>query len=202
MKKTAVLQSDETLMAGICGTPEQRAFALEHIFVHSGWRETALAMLLRAGAAWPDAQDAVQEAMITLDRRVRKGYYDPSRASLKTYFIGICHGQFATQQRSGRRIALGAPPGEFLVFQPLENPESLYLEEEGKQLIRKTLERLETHCRELLLRYMLSFSMKEIRDELQIVSDAMTRKTAMNCRKKLFFLLENNPILKSYFEEK
>lgn len=202
MEKTAVLQSDETLVAHICGTAEQRALALEYIFVQSGWRETALATLLRAGAAWPDAQDAVQEAMITLDRRVRKGYYDPSRASLKTYFIGVCHGQFATQQRSVHRTSLVENPGEFLTYEPAENPESLCLEEESKQLLRKALERLETHCRELLLRYMLSFSMKEIREDLQIASDAMTRKTAMNCRKKLFSLLENSPILKSYFEEK
>lgn len=201
MKNPPETYTDHILASHVCGSAEQREQALEYIYVHSGWREAALASLRLSGASTADARDAVQEALISLDHHLRNGRYDPGR-SLKNYWLGICHGQLATRQRSNRRTSYpGDPTGAAAALSPADDPETLHLKSEEKQLIRQALDRLDQRCRDLLTRYMLSFSMKEIREEFQIVSDAMTRKAAMNCRKKLFQLFEEKPVLKNYFDK-
>ena len=201
MKQQAKTYTDSALVTDICGTEEQRAQALAHIYMYSGWRETALASLLHAGAPMQDAKDAIQESLLTLDRHVRSGKYDKER-SLKNYFIGICHGHFFGQKRKGWRTDYVDDLGKLSNAEPVENPEALHLKEEATQLMQQIISRLDERCQNLLTRYMFSFSMKEIRDEFNIVSDDMTRKLAMNCRKKLFQLFEANPTFKNYFNQK
>ena len=151
MKQQAKTYTDTNIATDICGTEEQRAQALAHIYMSSGWRETALASLLHAGAPMQDAKDAVQESLLTLDRHVRSGQYDVSR-SLKNYFIGICHGHFLGQKRKGWRTDYVEDFGKLSNAEPVENPEALHLKEEATQLMQQIIGRLDERCQNLLTR--------------------------------------------------
>ncbi len=188
--------TDEQLVGMICGSAEERERALHFLFVHSGWREEALTQLQRRGAGWQDAKDAVQEAFITLDKQVRSGGFEKGR-SLKAYFWGVCEGRIYSYKRGKKRVENGS---EAPVMVEDETPESELLKAERKNMIRKALWRLDDRCRDLLTRYMLSFSMKEIREQLNIVSEGMTRKIAFDCRQKLAALIDNHPSLRRYLK--
>lgn len=200
MSKTSEALTDEALKKMICASPAERETALHYIFVKSGWREQALSILKGKGVPQPDAEDAVQEALIALDRHVREGGFAEGQ-SLKNYFVGICKGRVYVHQRSRQRIHTTSDMAGFQINTG-QTPETAILETEQKNMVRRLLNLLDHKCRDLLKLYMLSFSMKEIKDELGIKSDEMTRKSAYDCRKKFASLLDENPLIKRYFGDK
>lgn len=184
----------------ICGTVEEREAALHYIYVASGWREAAQHALRRKGVASVDAKEAIQEALIEFDRKVREGRM-PEEAPLKAYFIGICGGKAFVGRRSQRNIRLVDDFGVFEQTTVVTTPEAETLKTEHQEIVKRLLGYLDEHCRQLLIYYMLSFSMKEIRDNMSLKSDEATRKSAFDCRKKLAALLDKSPMWKQYFEE-
>ena len=188
--------TDADLVQMICGQKLDRERALHYIFVHSGWLKEVMSGLRHQGVALQDANDAIQEALITLDKHVRSGSFDRTKP-LKQYFWGICKGRAYSNNRSKKRINDdGVIPEEVIS----DTPETEMLKIEKKDIIRRLLNQLDETCRDLLSRYMLSFSMKEIKEEMQIVSDAMTRKKAHDCRQKLANMIDNNPTIKRYLK--
>lgn len=198
MKRIYPAIPDLELVRMICGQESERERALEYIFARAGWRESVTAILLARKAPLSDIEDAIQEGLIVLDNHIRNFHYDPSR-SMKNYFIGICIGKYRTRTRSAASTSL-TDDEMFFDAPDMENPEVLMLAAEQKDLVRALLERMDERCRELLRLYKLSFSMAEIREQLGIVSDGMTRKMAFECRKKFQTLFENNPALRKLFD--
>jgi RNA polymerase sigma factor (sigma-70 family) len=198
MSKKIETLTDAALVRMMCGTETDRNTALHYIFVESGWRQEALVILQNKCIQLPDAKDALQQALIILDQKVRQGDYRQAE-SMKNYFIGICKKRVFVAQRSVQRVDFEA---EFPNTADLQTPEIDFLNNEKKDLVRQILNQLDEKCRELLKLYMLSFSMKEIRAELNIVSDEMTRKKAYECRKKFANLFDNYPTIKQYFNDK
>lgn len=182
----------------ICGTYEEREAAWRYIYVESGWCNVAKRVLRQEGFFSADADEAIQDAVITFDRKAREKQI-PESAPLKAYFIGICKGRAYVGKRSQQHILLAADIGIFENGAMAPNPESLVLKAEHQEIIKRLLGYLDEHCRQLLEHYMLSFSMKEIKDEMALKSDAATRKSAFDCRKKFATLLDKNPIWKQYF---
>jgi hypothetical protein len=197
MPKTITHLSDALLKNMICGSAENRNTALHYIFVESGWRQEALVILQNQGTQLSDAKDAVQQALILLDQKVRSGEYRPEE-SMKKYFIGICKKRVFVAKRSMQRVDFEATLPT--VIDP-NTPELDLLNDEKRGLVRYILNQLDEKCLELLKLYMLSFSMKEIKESLNIVSDEMTRKKAFECRKKFATLFDNHPTIKQYFKD-
>ena len=180
----------------ICSVATERDEALHYIFVVSGWRKEASSKIQMQGYDVQDVKDAIQEAMIILDRKVRDGSFDKEK-SLKNYFLGICEGRAYSFKRSRIRIS---SEEEMPIVSYSETPETEYFTKETKNLVRRLLDQLDEVCKELLTHYMLSFSMKEIQTEMQISSGSNTRKKAFECRQKLALLINNSNYLKKYFE--
>lgn len=196
MPKNAEMFTDANLIRMICGQSTDREKALHYIFVHSGWFKEAMNHLQKKGIPSQDAKDAIQEAFIILDKQVRNGSFERDKP-LKQYFLGICAGRVYSNKRSQKRIN---ESDEMPVIVHPDTPETETLETERKNIIRRLLNQLDDKCRDLLTHYMLSFSMKEIRELMNITSDVMTRKMAYDCRQKLANLIDNNPTIKRYFK--
>lgn len=188
--------TDTELVRKICNVATERDEALHYIFVVSGWRKEASSKIQMQGYDVQDVKDAIQEAMIILDRKVRDGSFDKEK-SLKNYFLGICEGRAYSFKRSRIRIS---SEEEMPIVSYSETPETEYFTKETKNLVRRLLDQLDEVCKELLTHYMLSFSMKEIQTEMQISSGSNTRKKAFECRQKLALLINNSNYLKKYFE--
>ncbi len=196
MSKNPKKFTDEVLIQMICGQNVDRDRALHYIFVDSGWQEEAMHYLQHKGVHLQNAKDAFQEALIALDQHIRSGSFDKKK-SLKPYFMGICEGRAFSNKRSQQRIDNQA---EMPIVVTSETPETETLKTEKRDIIRRLLLQLDDKCRILLNHYMLSFSMKEIREMMHISSDAMTRKMAFECRQKLGALIDENPTLKRYLQ--
>jgi RNA polymerase sigma factor (sigma-70 family) len=148
------------------------------------------------GVSLQNAKDAFQEALITLDQHIRSGNFDRNKP-LKPYFMGICEGRAFSNKRSTKRIDTNE---EMPIIITPDTPETETLETERKEILRQLLQKLDDKCRVLLTHYMLSFSMKEIRELMNISSDSLTRKMASGCRQKLAELIDANPRLKRYLK--
>lgn len=188
--------TETDLVFMICGDAIDRDKALHYIYAHSGWLKEAKKGLQDRGVSSHDTKDALQEALITLDKHVRNGTFDKNK-SLKQYFWGICKGKVYVQQRSQKRTK----NQEFLPDETVfETPETEILDIEKKDILNRLLKQLGDKCHDVLTHYMLSFSMKEIKVELGIKNENLTRKTAFDCRQKLATMIDNNPSLKRYFK--
>lgn len=128
MSKTSLPLKDDILTNMICGTASNRNKALHYIFAESGWRQDAIHILQKNGTPLSDAKDAIQEALIILDRQVRNGNYKKEE-SMKHYFLGICKKSVFAAKRRLQRVDYEA---EFPILVSHNTPEMDFLKEEKK----------------------------------------------------------------------
>ena len=188
--------TDEALVQLICGHAADRDTAFNYIFKHPSWGKAALNILLRQGVGLQDAKEAVQEGVITFDLHIRNSDYKKEYA-LKNYFIGICKGRAYSNKRGRIRIDNS---DDIPIIEDYETPESKALKAEKATIIRRLIKQLKEPCPEALKLYMLSFSRREIKEELNIKSEGMTGQILFDCRNKLAKLIDENPTLKRYFK--
>ncbi len=183
--------SDAALIAKICGQAKDRNKALQYIFAQSGWCENIIAQLRKRGATVAVAENAIQDSLIVLDRQVRCGQFKKGE-SLENYFWGICKWMYirATKQRKDLSIEGTKEDLEE------KSPETEIFKDNLKEIVRQLLSQLNGRCQSALKLYMLSFSMREIGDELQ-TNENHARKIVHDCRLKLAELIDENPDLKS-----
>ena len=198
MPKSIEYSSNE-LVNMLCGTEVNRELALYFIYKKSGWVEEVRSIMLRYGHDDVSIKDAIHDSIIILDKNVRNGQFK-HEYTLKNYFFGICLGRVKSNKRTTRRIEDDVDVNQMNI-EIIDTPESTFLQEELKNTIQKLLNLMDKTCQELLKKYMLSFSMKEIREILNIKSDVMTRKKAHECRSKLAQLIDSNPTIKRFLKE-
>lgn len=189
---------DETLLKMICGTADERDKALAYLYTDSGWINEAKKIFRRSGISTEDSDDLIQEAFITFDRNLRNGKYLVQLGALKNYFLGIAKYKMIEAQR--RSIKQSQELDRVPELQNGETPETILLLSEEKNIIRRLLNLLNERCKELLKLYMLSYSMKEIKAEINLDSDNAARQATFNCRKKFAELFEQRPSLKKNFK--
>lgn len=166
-------------------------------FIYTSFRKSAKAIMVAAGANAPDADDAIQEAIVVLDNSIRNGKYQAS-SNLKNYFIGICKGRIYSNKRSTKRINW---TDDNLKMDGIETtqPETLMLEEEEKSILNNLLNMLDEKCRDVLRLYKLSYAMDEIATETDLGNANNARQWVYKCRKRLTKLVSQNPSFQNYF---
>lgn len=189
---------EETLLKMICGKADERDKALAYLYMDSGWINDAKKIFKRAGISKEDAEDLMQEAFIIFDQNLRKGSYLRELGSLKNYFLGICKNKMVMEQRRRGKSSMDIDHAPEL--ENIENPETILLLTEEKNIIRRLLNLLNERCKKLLELYMLSYSMYEIKTEIKLDSDNAARQATFNCRKKFAELFEQRPSLKKNFK--
>ncbi len=193
MSKNIDVFTDADLVKMICGQAYDRERALHYIYVQSGWTKEAMRGLQKQGVSVSDAKNAIQEALIVLDKHIREGDFDKQK-SVQQYFWGICKGRVFSNNRSQWRISHVEETPDDIVK---HTPETETISNDTKTILRQLIGQLSERCQERLRLYLLSFSHKEVRDIMNLPSEEMARKLAHDCRSKLGKLIDKNPTLKN-----
>ncbi|NRB52933.1 MAG: sigma-70 family RNA polymerase sigma factor [Saprospiraceae bacterium] len=167
----------------------KRNWAFYQFYSDEKIRSWARAYIQNQGGQLEDVEDVFQESIIVLDRNVRENRFEGGSA-LMTYFGSIIKWSWLTYKRKQKPFSeLKAE----LIKENVESIENDFIKEERKSLINFAISKLDEHCRKLLSLYKLDYSMKEIKELLNISSPALAKKQAFNCRKKLRAIFLDNP---------
>jgi len=174
-----------------------RKEALRFIFL--SWQNIAKAILLKSGTQITEVENAIQEAIIVLDNHIRNGKFE-KKSNLKNFFIGICKGRLYSNLRSIKRIDWTDDHQKMDGIE-LQEPETLMLEKEQKAIIQHMLSLLDRKCREVLKLYQLSYTNKEIAQEVGLSNANNARQWVSICKKRLKELIIKNPLFANYFND-
>lgn len=189
MKKA--FQSDEALIEAIRkgGTSRQRA--IRQIYHNERLRQRVVRFVQANSGNQQDGQDMYHEGIIVLDRNLRNDKFR-GETSLEGYLFSICRFQWMNQIRKNTRIDLQDDHQQ--LDQPVvENPESLSMDAEKKDVLDQVLDQLGERCKKILSLWKLNYSMQEIADQLGFSSAAMATKNKYKCHKSLMTFLRTHP---------
>jgi len=147
-------------------------------------RRAVTSLVRRSGGSADDADDILQEALVSFWERVRTGRFTYS-ARLSTYIYAVARNIWLRRlARVRREVTLPAeeddPPGEDL--SPLEQ----VMEDEQSQMVRRALERLGEPCKKLLLLYYWEeLPMEEIASRLGFANADTAKSKKYQCKKAL-----------------
>ncbi|HXX64033.1 MAG TPA: sigma-70 family RNA polymerase sigma factor [Bacteroidota bacterium] len=147
-------------------------------------RRAVTSLVRRSGGSADDADDILQEALVSFWERVRTGRFTYS-ARLSTYIYAVARNIWLRRlARVRREVTLRAeeddPPGEDL--SPLEQ----VMEDEQSQMVRRALERLGEPCKKLLLLYYWEeLPMEEIASRLGFANADTAKSKKYQCKKAL-----------------
>lgn len=140
-----------------------------------------------------DGQDMFHEGIIVLDRNIRQDKFR-GESSLSGYLFSICRLLWMNQIRKKGKTEL-RDDTMTMDQAEIDNPESLSMKEEKKELLRKVINQLGERCKKILELWQLSYSMQEIADKLGFSSAAMATKNKYKCHKSLMNYLKEHPQL-------
>ncbi len=129
-----------------------------------------------------DARDIFQETVLTLFEQLSAGKFE-QRSSLKTWIYAVCRNKWLKQLAKKKKdIRLV----DFENYGAFEIPEEERADNEGARAVRKSLEQLGLHCRQLLLLfYYFRKSMEEIATDLGYTNAANAKSQKYKCLQKL-----------------
>lgn len=190
--------TDDQIISALLGLEEHRNEIFKYLYISSGWRNWVIEHVRQNGGDDGEGEDVFQETVILFDRNIREGNYK-SNSTLKTYFLGIAKQYWFNKKRSRKNHL---PLADVSDDSQIESPESLFLNEEKRNIMNQILATLGTQCREILSLYKLSFSNQEIADKLNLTNQELAKKYTYRCREKLRAFLATRKDLMSYFNVK
>ncbi|MCC6413761.1 MAG: sigma-70 family RNA polymerase sigma factor [Saprospiraceae bacterium] len=173
--------------------PERRRAALKTLFEDVALRKRAFAQVRNYGGNRQDGEDMFQEAIIVLDRKLRRFDF-VVEISLEAYFIGIVRWCWFNETQRRRKAAV--MPAESSPEPPAGgNPEIDFLLTEQREQLEKLLEKLQEKCCKILKMYQLEYSMDEIAQAMGFANSGVAKKEAFLCRQRFKALLNTAPEL-------
>lgn len=149
--------------------------------------------MLRNSGSEEEAHDIFQDALVIFYMRVRKGGFE-NKSSLNTYLYAVSKNLWLKQLRKKRAADAYSPEDESHEF-----PQELILQE-NQITIRQVLELIDKACRQLLIGfYFDKRSVKQLKAEYNLGSDAATKNKKYRCLKKLTNLVKERKWLRSDF---
>lgn len=129
-----------------------------------------------------DAEDIFQDGLIVLYKKVRNENFELTSA-LKTYVYSICKYIWFNRVRKKKEVEL-EEGADFLL--PDEDQLTILIKTEAGELIADLFGELGEECKNLLiLFYYKRKKMKEIAQQLQLVSEQVAKNRKSRCLKKL-----------------
>ncbi len=175
----------QDLLAG--GQAHDRALSL--LFRHDTYREGVLATIRSKGLNQAEAYELWTEVVIEFGSLVRRKKYQESGTML-AFLKNIARFKalnYLRDRRSKEKLGLEDYQLENLTIKE-EDLGSLEL----AQIIDGMLGRLGETCKSVLSLWSRGYSMKEIQEQLKLISEAATRKRKHNCMKKLLSNVEES----------
>ncbi len=180
---------------------EERNAALKSLYMNPmiNAKVKAWSKLYNLTQAEPD--DILQEAIIMLDEKIRKGSF-LGKSKVTTFLLGICHNMIRDKVRRVNRVILKPefndseqmPESQF--YDQLELVETSEWESERDRTLEQLLNGLDSKCREALKSYyFLRMSMAQIAERRGLKNAVQAKKAVHRCRMKLRDLIQSSPAL-------
>ena len=146
--------------------------------------------ILRNSGNMEDVEDIFQDALVVLYQKLRSGRIE-IHAPVRTYFYGICKNLWLTRLRKKEKLIINDDNGleERLTNEVLENQEN----QEREHLYQKHFQKLSPDNKQLLHLFFEGKSMKEI-SKICGYSEGYARKKKFDAKKKLFAMIEDDPM--------
>ena len=187
---------DDQIIEGIKAGGNRADQALEQIYLHH--RTMITHFVMKNHGSRSQAQDILQETVITFYEKVRNGsYVQQSKISTFLYaiarftWLNVLKRRETTSRIIETQDASGVDPGPI--------PE--ILEQESVELINTVFDKLGDGCRQVLHMSIFDhYSMQEIADNMHYQNAQVVRNKKFKCLRQLKNLLAENPQLLAHFQ--
>ena len=199
MKDNVPTYTDEKLVTMITGSDKHRDEAIQYVL--KNWKYEVVAVLNRQGAKKAEIEYTFEEAIIIFDKHIRNGTFR-QESSLKTFLISICKQIFRNKERWHMTEKGHKPLDEKTVdIATEETPLTHVYSRDVSTFVQKILAVLSHRCRDLLSLYMLSFTNREIKEQMDIPTENAVGNALFECRQKFRLLCEKSPLFKKIIQE-
>ena len=199
MKDDLPTYADETLVAMIQGSDKLRDEAIQYVL--KNWKHEVVAFLNRQGANKEEVEYILEEAIVVFDRHIRNRTFR-EESSLKTFLISICKQIFRNKERWRKsEKSLTSLEGITTNTTTEETPLTQIYSREVATFVQKILAALSLRCQGLLRLYMLSFTNREIKEQMDMPSENAVGNALFECRLKFRQLCEKSPLFKKIIQE-
>lgn len=183
--------TDQEIKEAIEQGGKQLNKVMTYIYNESNYRADIFKYIRSRGGTVEDAEDVFQDGIRNLIICIRKGQYR-GESSLKGYLFGVCKNLWFKQfNKQVKQIEIKASMTIADTEDP--GPEVLIIGKEREELIIGLLTSLGPACKKVLSLWRLSYSMKEIAEEMGYKSDGVARKKKHQCFQGLLQVLKDHP---------
>lgn len=193
MRGEKYIWTDEKIVIGICGTPNERDAALYYFFSDEKLFNTVKQYIQTWGGQDKDCEDVFQEVFILFEYNIRQRKYR-GESNLRTYFMGIVKLYWLSEQRKKKEVV------EYdtqLHDVEISSIEMEIISDEERHILNETLTKLGEKCKELILLTGITDSHLEIATIMGFSSPEMARKEVFRCRKRFRQFISEHPYLES-----
>jgi DNA-directed RNA polymerase specialized sigma24 family protein len=169
MKNDFSTYADDELVAMIQGSDKNRDEAIQNVL--KSWKPEVVVYLIRQGASKTEIEYIFEEAIVVFDRHIRNRTFR-AESSLKTFLISICKQIFRNKERWGKSEKSLTPLDEATTKTTTdETPLTHIYSREVATFVQKIIAALSLRCQGLLRLYMLSFTNREIKEQMDMPSE-------------------------------
>ncbi len=185
--------TDEHIIKGIKAGGKELEDVMRHLYNDDKLRKDIFSFIQSRGGVVEDAEDIFQDGIRSLIVNVRRDKFkgeNPTRG----YLFGVCRNLWF--KKFNRNVRSENYKSSLKVEDRDEkDPESELVSQERAELLNKLLEQLGPKCKKVLELWKLSYSMKEIAEELGYKSEGVARKKKHQCFQGLVKIVKENPHL-------
>ena len=173
--------------------------AMEYIYNRKDIRKKVCNVALNFSGNRQDAEDLWHDVFMVTVKKISAGDFRSAsvadvreRPALSSFMVGIAKGIWINRLRK----KAPAPGLEPYINLPADGAlEKWILRQEGVQILHALIAEMTEKCRRLLGLYNQYFSLKEVREMLDLPTEKYANKNIDLCRKKLRRYLEDQPDL-------
>lgn len=197
--KVDKMYSDADLLSAIRNRDTLDA-AIRYIYHH--YAEPISSLVLNNSGNVQDAQDILQETVVTFIESVRNNKFR-GEATIKTFLVAIARHTWLNELR--RRERADHREEVFGTTRVAEEPDisQLISEREAKQQFHEVLGKLGANCKKILILYYYeNMSVKEMLDHLPYGNEQVVRSKKYKCLQQLTGLLKGNPVIRKLIQSR
>ncbi|MEN0002754.1 MAG: sigma-70 family RNA polymerase sigma factor [Bacteroidota bacterium] len=176
---------------------EAQEEAIKQMFSNAELLKKVIRTIGKMGGTKEDGEDAFQEGFKRFFKHVMNGNFR-GESTPTSYFIGICKRWWLDQRKSSYQKRTVLTNDLEKMEKEFEGaPDLIMMEKERKSLIDEMLALLGERCKEVIQMGLYNVRGKEIKEKLNLSSEALVKKIRYRCLKQLRALIGEKPYLEA-----
>ncbi len=181
----------------IRGSEKTRALLIKKIFENTKLRNLVGKYVMTHSGDANDGKFIFDEMIVQIVKTMISKKAIDQDGPLEPYLFTIAKFLWSAELKRKAKLSFtNAIPSEY-ESEHQSSHEAIFLTEERKQILRGLLDKLRTNCRDVLMLWANGFSMIEIAQNMNYLSEGMARKKKSQCFKELLDYLSFHPHIKN-----